>query len=74
MPVRGVMTHPTPARDDPPGLSRVAIGGITTDNGNSPVEAGTDRPAAVSAGFDTPDMRTAAQSFSPRFAFRTDTP
>lgn len=46
------------------GVPRVAIGGITPDNGASLVEAGADYLAAVSAVFAAPDVRAAAQRFA----------
>lgn len=44
------------------GLPRVAIGGITPDNGASLVEAGADYLAVISAVFGAADVRAAAQS------------
>ncbi|MBQ4854845.1 thiamine phosphate synthase [Rhodanobacter sp. B2A1Ga4] len=46
------------------GVPRVAIGGITPDNGAALVEAGADYLAAVTAVFATTDVRTAAQRFA----------
>jgi thiamine-phosphate pyrophosphorylase len=49
------------------GIPRVAIGGITPDNGRLLVEAGADFLAAVSAVFDASDVRAIAQDFSNLF-------
>ncbi|MDW2982878.1 thiamine phosphate synthase [Rhodanobacter sp. KK11] len=46
------------------GVPRVAIGGITPDNGAALVEAGADYLAAVTAVFAVPDVRAAAQRFA----------
>ena len=46
------------------GLPRVAIGGITPDNGAPLVAAGADYLAAISAVFGAPDVRAAAQRFA----------
>ncbi|MGY3041153.1 thiamine-phosphate pyrophosphorylase [Rhodanobacter sp. TND4EL1] len=46
------------------GIARVAIGGITPDNGRSLVEAGADCLAVVAAVFATTDVRAAAQRFT----------
>jgi len=46
------------------GVPRVAIGGITPDNGASLVEAGAEYLAAISAVFAAADVRTAAQRFA----------
>jgi thiamine-phosphate pyrophosphorylase len=43
------------------GVPRVAIGGITPDNGASLVDAGADYLAAISAVFGAADVRAAAQ-------------
>lgn len=43
------------------GVPRVAIGGITPDNGPSLVEAGADYLAAISAVFGAADVRAAAR-------------
>jgi thiamine-phosphate pyrophosphorylase len=43
------------------GLPRVAIGGITADNGGVLVEAGADYLAAISSVFGTDDIRHAAR-------------
>jgi thiamine-phosphate pyrophosphorylase len=65
-------TKPTAARVDADllrqsaalGVPRVAIGGITPENGASLVEAGADYLAAISALFGAPDVRAAAQRFA----------
>lgn len=49
------------------GLPRVAIGGITPDNGAPLIEAGADFLATVSALFGASDVRAAAQSFADMF-------
>ena len=46
------------------GIPRVAIGGITPDNGGLLVEAGADYLAAVSAVFAAADVRAGAQGFT----------
>ena len=46
------------------GIPRVAIGGITPDNGGLLVDAGADFIAAVSAIFGAADVRAAAQRFA----------
>ena len=46
------------------GIPRVAIGGITPDNGASLVAAGADYLAVISAVFGRPDIRAAAQRFT----------
>lgn len=46
------------------GVPRVAIGGITPDNGASLVDAGADYLAAISALFGTADTRAVAQRFA----------
>ncbi|MGC1547873.1 MAG: thiamine phosphate synthase, partial [Rhodanobacter sp.] len=46
------------------GVPRVAIGGITPDNGAPLVEAGADYLAVVSAVFAATDVRTAARRFA----------
>jgi thiamine-phosphate pyrophosphorylase len=46
------------------GVPRVAIGGITPDNGADLVAAGADYLAVISAVFGTTDIRAAAQRFS----------
>ncbi|GHC00429.1 thiamine phosphate synthase [Thermomonas carbonis] len=45
------------------GLPRVAIGGITPDNGGSLVTAGADLIAVISGVFDAPDPIAAAQAY-----------
>lgn len=54
------------------GLPLVAIGGITAHNGARLVDAGADFLAVISAVFDAPDVRAAAQAFQPLFASSTD--
>ena len=49
------------------GIPRVAIGGITPDNGPSLVAAGADYLAVISAVFGTPNIRAAAQHFTQLF-------
>ncbi len=46
------------------GIPRVAIGGITPDNGASLVEAGVEYLAAIAAVFGSADVRAAAQRFA----------
>lgn len=46
------------------GVPRVAIGGITPDNGAPLVEAGADYLAVISAVFGAPDVRAAARRFA----------
>ncbi|WP_266159731.1 thiamine phosphate synthase [Dyella silvatica] len=46
------------------GLPRVAIGGITPDNGASLVEAGADYLAVISAVFGAAEVRATAQRFT----------
>ncbi len=46
------------------GVPRVAIGGITPDNGASLVEAGADYLAVISAVFASADVRAAARRFA----------
>jgi thiamine-phosphate pyrophosphorylase len=46
------------------GIPRVAIGGITPDNGASLVAAGADYLAVISAVFGRPDIRAAAERFT----------
>ena len=46
------------------GLPRVAIGGITPDNGAALVEAGADYLAVISAVFGSADVRASAQRFA----------
>jgi thiamine-phosphate pyrophosphorylase len=45
-------------------IPRVAIGGITPDNGASLIAAGADYLAVISAVFGRPDIRAAAQRFT----------
>jgi thiamine-phosphate pyrophosphorylase len=49
------------------GVPRVAIGGITPDNGASLIDAGADYLAVVSAVFGDPDVRGAAARFAHLF-------
>ena len=49
------------------GVPRVAIGGITPDNGASLVDAGADYLAVISAVFGDPDVRAAAERFARLF-------
>lgn len=49
------------------GLPRVAIGGITPDNGGPLVAAGADFLAVISAVFGAPDVRAAAGRFAALF-------
>jgi thiamine-phosphate pyrophosphorylase len=51
------------------GVPRVAIGGITPDNGASLVEAGADYLAVVSAVFAAADVRAAAQRFTDLYSY-----
>lgn len=51
------------------GVPRVAIGGITPDNGASLVEAGADYLAVVSAVFAAADVRAAAQRFADLYSY-----
>jgi thiamine-phosphate pyrophosphorylase len=48
-------------------LPRVAIGGITPDNGGSLIDAGADYLAVISAVFGDPDVRGAARRFTDLF-------
>ena len=50
------------------GVPRVAIGGITPDNGADLIAAGADCLAVISAVCGAPDVRAAAQRFSDLFA------
>jgi thiamine-phosphate pyrophosphorylase len=45
----------------------VAIGGITTENAHTVIEAGADAVAVISALFDAPDIEATARSFSRLF-------
>lgn len=73
-------TKPSAARVSPDllrqsaalGVPRVAIGGITPDNGASLVEAGADYLAAISAVFGAPDVRAAAQRFTDLYSADRD--
>ena len=49
------------------GLPRVAIGGITPDNGRPLIDAGADYLAVISAVFSDPDVRGAAARFAQLF-------
>lgn len=49
------------------GVPRVAIGGITPDNGGSLIDAGADYLAVISAVFGDPDVRDAAERFAQLF-------
>ena len=46
------------------GIPRVAIGGITPDNGGSLIDAGADYLAVISAVFGATNIRAAAQRFA----------
>lgn len=48
-------------------VPRVAIGGITPDNGGSLIDAGADYLAVISAVFGDPDVRGAAERFAQLF-------
>nr|WP_199046201.1 thiamine phosphate synthase [Dyella sp. ASV24] len=49
------------------GIPRVAIGGITPDNGGSLIDAGADYLAVISAVFGDPDVHGAAERFAQLF-------
>ena len=49
------------------GLPRVAIGGITPENGGSLIDAGAEYLAVISAVFAAPDVQAAAARFSQLF-------
>ena len=49
------------------GVPRVAIGGITSDNGGSLIDAGADFLAVISAVFGAPDVQAAAERFARLF-------
>ena len=49
------------------GVPRVAIGGITPDNGGSLIDAGADYLAVISAVFGDPDVQAAAERFARLF-------
>ncbi|MCW8807150.1 MAG: thiamine phosphate synthase, partial [Rhodanobacter sp.] len=50
------------------GLPRVAIGGITSDNGRVLVDAGADYLAVISAVFGSMHVRAAAQRFTDMYS------
>ena len=50
----------------------VAIGGITADNAAAVIEAGADAVAVITAVFDAPDIRRAAESIARLFPARND--
>jgi len=54
------------------GIPRVAIGGITPDNGRLLVDAGANFIAAVSAVFGAADVRAAAQRFTDLYSIDRD--
>ena len=56
------------------GVPRVAIGGITPDNGGSLIEAGADYLAAISAVFGANDVRQAARRISDLYSPSCGTP
>jgi thiamine-phosphate pyrophosphorylase len=72
-------TKPLARRADPSlladsaalGLPRVAIGGITPDNGASLVAAGADLLAVIGGVFDAPDPAAAVHAYGRCFAFDT---
>lgn len=72
-------TKPLAQRADPSlladsaalGLPRVAIGGITPDNGASLVAAGADLLAVIGGVFDAPDPAAAVHAYGRCFAFDT---
>lgn len=53
------------------GLPRVAIGGITPDNGGDLIDAGADYLAVISAVFGADDVRAAARRFVDLFPHST---
>ena len=55
------------------GLPRVAIGGITPDNGGPLIEAGADFLAAISGVFGAADVCAAAARYAQLFSPRIDT-
>jgi len=75
-------TKPEARRADPQVLRdaamlkvpRVAIGGITVDNGRALVEAGADLLAVISGVFDAPDPIGAAQAYLRCFALPSPSP
>lgn len=50
------------------GIARVAIGGITPDNGRVLVDAGADYLAVISAVFGSTDVRASAQQFTDMYS------
>ena len=54
------------------GIPRVAIGGITPDNGRLLIDAGADFLAAISAIFGATDARAAAQRFTDLYSSDRD--
>lgn len=56
------------------GVPRVAIGGITPDNGGLLIEAGADYLAVISAVFGATDVRQAAQRISALYSAPFGTP
>lgn len=56
------------------GVPRVAIGGITPENGATLIQAGADYLAAISAVFGAPDVRAAAQRFADLYRSPSDEP
>ncbi len=54
-------------------VPRVAIGGITPDNGQALIDAGADYLAAISALFSAADVRHAAQRFSDLYSSTDET-
>ncbi|BDU19933.1 thiamine phosphate synthase [Dyella sp. GSA-30] len=53
------------------GVPRVAIGGITPDNGGDLIDAGADYLAVISAVFGADDVRAAARRFADLFPHST---
>ena len=53
------------------GLPRVAIGGITPDNGGDLIDAGADYLAVISAVFGADDVRASARRFADLFSHST---
>lgn len=56
------------------GLPRVAIGGVTPDNGRSLIDAGADFLAVISALFGADDIRARARRFATLFEPRDEDP
>ena len=56
------------------GVPRVAIGGITPENGGSLIEAGADYLAVISAVFGASDVRHVAQRISDLYSSPSGTP